>query len=153
MSIVCLMAFVLIGQEQAKDLPLDRQWQRAVEIKAEPIKLGADRVEIVTIRLNIKPNHYVYATPQPDETFQRNEMNLVIKSKDPKIQVEVKYPKGVLESVGSFRWTRCEGDVSIVAAVRRPKVDDSPLECTLRFHPSENRIPMSPARAKFTLSK
>ncbi len=131
MSFVCLMAMALIGQE-----PVIKAhhpgWAKAVEFKVEPIKLGADGVEVVTIRMKIKPNYCVVATPQPDELFKSMQMSLLIKSKDPKTQVDIRYPRPIDVKEFGVHWTKYEGDVVITAFVRRAKGDESSLEGTLR---------------------
>ena len=136
MSILCLIALSFAGQtpsDPKNDPPPN--WQRAVEIHTEPIKRDEKGVEIVTIRMKIKRDHYVLATPQPEEFLRSAEMTLTVKSKDPKTRVEVTYPKGREILDGSLRWTKYEGDIVIVAIVHRAKGNDSPLECTLRFVP------------------
>ena len=153
MSFVCLMAFVLIGQEPAKDLPPALQWQRHVEIKAEPIKIGADRAEIVTIRLKIKPGSYVLGTPQPDEVLEGAEMKLIVKSNDPKQKVSVVYPKPVLVAERGVSWSKYEGEITIIATVYRSTEKRGPLECTLRFQPRSASVCCLPARVSFTVIK
>ncbi|MSU77374.1 MAG: hypothetical protein EXS16_04670 [Gemmataceae bacterium] len=135
MSIVCLVAFALIGQEPIRKAqsPI---WAKVVEFKAEPIKVGADGVEIVSIRMKIHPEFHIYATPQPDEILRSVEMRLTIKSKDPKTQSEVRYPKAIEVKEGSIHWTKYEGNIVITGLVRRAKGDTSQLECTFRLHGS-----------------
>ncbi len=142
MSIVCLISLLLAGQTpvEPKKYTPPPNWQRAVEINPEPIKCDDKGVEIVTIRMKINKDHFVYATPQPDETFRPTEVRLLAKSKDPNTRVEVTYPKGREISDGPFRWSKYEGDIAIVAIVHRAKGDDSPLECTLRFHPMHKYV-------------
>ncbi len=139
MSIVCLLALSIVGQTPIGDPPSLRS-QRAVEIKPEPVKLDEKGREIVTIRVKIKPDYYLYATPQPDELFMSSEMKLTVRSRDPRTRVDVTYPKGRTLQVRDFHWAEYEGEIAVVAVVHRAKGDDSPLECTLRFHPMQRGV-------------
>ena len=131
MSFVCLMAFVLIGQEPAIKAPNHMAWDQAVKFKAELIDLGENDGEIITIRMVIKPKFWIIATPQSNEFLHDSQVRLIIRSKDPDTQFEIRYPKGIEFRVARESWTQYQGDVVITALVRRAKGDVSPLQCTL----------------------
>ncbi len=138
MSFVCLMALAFMGQDPTITAPRRLSWEKAVEFKAELLALGESEGEIVTIRMKIKPDFWIIATPQSNEFLHDSQARLILKSKDPKTKFEIRYPKGIEFQIGRESWTQYQGDVVIIALVRRAKGDVSPLECTLHVWGSHN---------------
>ena len=134
MTIFWLLTLLLANSMVAQTSGAD-EWNRAVEIMPEPIKLGENGVELVTIRMKIKPGFYVCGPKQPEGYLIDLEPKLVIKSKDPGTRLEVTFPRAQQVVEDSFRWTKYEGNIAIAAVVHRAAGDNSPLEGTLWFRP------------------
>lgn len=141
MLTLCLLSMSLIGQPEspqtAKQAPSEA-WKRAVEIKAEAKPTDAKSVQTVSVRMTIKPNFYVFARPQSEEFLKDAEIDLAIKTKNPKTRATITYPNGFEEGFRDLRWTKYQGEITIHAVVQRAEGDNTPLECTLRFRPMNN---------------
>ncbi len=154
MSILCLAVMLAISHEPEIKAINSSAWRNAVKFKIDPIRIREDGVEIVTIRMKIKPSVWIAATPQSCEFLQEAEARLTIKSQDPKTTFEVTYPKGTEVRSGGLDWTEYRGDVAFTAFVRRPKGDTSPLECELRIFGVDSIVPcLGFAKMRFTLVK
>ncbi len=93
MSILCLAMMLTISNEPEIRAINAEAWRKAVTLTIEPIRTRDDGVEIVTIRMKIKPSVWIAATPQSSDFLQNAEATrLRIKSQDPRTTFEVTYP-------------------------------------------------------------
>ena len=123
-------------QTNADSLPASdvrRGALRVVDVTPEATTTNARRLQVVTVRLKIKPGYIVFATPQPREEFSALNISLKIKTRDSRTQVNVLYPRAIERKDGPFSCTEYEGEVAIQAVIQRAEGDNSPLEGSLRF--------------------
>ena len=94
---------------------------------AEATQTNARGLQIVSVTIR---STRVDPRPEVDWNVKLSELKLVVTTRDPKTKIDVIYPKGHENGVGSVY---CKDEVAIQVIVQRAEGDRSPVQGRLDF--------------------
>jgi Disulphide bond corrector protein DsbC len=104
-----------------------------VKVTATAGNIDKDGRQTITIKMDIHDDFHVYANPVKYEDLEPAQTVVKISSAKKLEEVTVYYPAGERQSIQKDSYQIYEGNVEILAIVKRAAGDTGPLEVTVRY--------------------
>jgi DsbC/DsbD-like thiol-disulfide interchange protein len=104
-----------------------------VKVTATAGKIDKDGRQTVTIKMHINDGWHAYANPVKNEDLEPNQTVVKITSAKKLEDVSVNYPSGQRQTFLKDTYQSYEGDVEILASLKRAAGDTGPLEVTVHY--------------------
>jgi hypothetical protein len=124
-----------------------------VKVSSTAAKPDASGQQVITMKVTIEKDWYIYGNPVGQELFDANKTEVVIKADGKPVPAKVTYPKAKLkkdETLGDYNVY--EGEVAIQAVVDRNQVKGD-LEVILRVNScsAKSGVCLAPGQVTFTV--
>ncbi len=107
--------------------------ESAVKLTATAGKIDKDGKQTITIKMKVAAGWHAYANDVKNETFQANKTTVSVAGSNKVETVAIDYPPGLRHTEDMETFYIYEGNVEIVAKVKRASSDNGPLEVTVKF--------------------
>jgi DsbC/DsbD-like thiol-disulfide interchange protein len=104
-----------------------------VKVTATAAKIDKDGRQAITIKMHINDGWHAYANPVKNEDLESVQTVVKIVGSKNLDKVDIAYPAGKRHMTGTESYHVYEGDVEIIATVKRAAGDTGPLEVTVKY--------------------
>src|ERR1700722_15075312 len=109
------------------------QSESHVKLTATAGKIDKDGRQTITIKMHVNDDWHAYANPVNNEDLEPNQTVVKVTSAKKLEDVSVAYPPGHRQMSGKESYQVYEGNVEILASVKRAAGDTSPLQVTVQY--------------------
>jgi DsbC/DsbD-like thiol-disulfide interchange protein len=114
-----------------------------VKLKATTSKIDKNGQQVVTIKMEVDKDWHAYANPVQNELLEAAQTTVEVKS-NKKLDAVVAYPQGKKHVDGKESYYIYEGQLEIMATVKRPPGDTGPLEVKVSYMTCNDKICLPP---------
>jgi hypothetical protein len=104
-----------------------------VKLTATAGKIDKDGRQTITIKMRVNDDWHAYANPVKNEDLEPNQTVVKVTSAKKLEDVSVVYPEGHRQMSGKESYQVYEGNVEILASVKRVAGDTGPLQVTVQY--------------------
>ena len=109
------------------------QGDSQVKLTATAGKIDTDGRQTITIKMHVNDDWHAYANPVKNEDLEPNQTVVKVTTAKKLQDVSVVYPPGHRQMSGKESYQVYEGNVEILATVKRAAGDTGPLQVTVQY--------------------